>query len=193
MISTRLEKPEDVTAALHRAVIEVYTLHQLRQPFWKLFKSVGPDDLTRSVQAAPSSDSKGAILVYPGNGVKLQILRSILGNAEKAESSTELEEETTSSAESTTSSVEANDLESTMEDTNLDLPDESVQSDQSSDQAKHEISSWDPSWLSVPLTDARIKFAVCQLSMSDRSSVAFSLTDDLGNEKGDAADWEAHP
>ena len=168
MTATRLTTPQELTAALHRAVIEVYTLEEAGRPLSSLRKDPGSDDLTGSVQAAPSSDLQGATLVYPGDSVRVEILRSLSKESVNSKRSDDLQTSVASSkSPAGTEPVEpdaasiaianegASEASSESPEQRLDETTPEI------NQAENQISSWDPSWLSIPLKTVDLKFAVC--------------------------------
>ncbi|KAI9839793.1 MAG: hypothetical protein M1837_001992 [Sclerophora amabilis] len=175
----RLTNPQEITVALHRAVVEVYTFHQADKPLSDLSSSWDSEDLTRSVQISPSSNGQEANLFFPDQEIRAQILSS--NTASQAPLPEEVEEpieEFEEDVEEKTGAVEENQeaAESTLEESRqaetgavemapLDegfLEEAKQKHLQGLDQ---QIASWDRAWLSVPLTSPDIKFAVLKRTL----------------------------
>lgn len=79
---TKVTAPEEVTAALRRAVIEVFTLVQARGNFRALWQRENPEDPTFEDWTADvkldASEDNDAVLAFPSTEVKEQALR-VLG------------------------------------------------------------------------------------------------------------------
>ncbi|KFZ05174.1 hypothetical protein V501_08620 [Pseudogymnoascus sp. VKM F-4519 (FW-2642)] len=141
----KVTDPYELTAALHRAVIEVFALRDAEQPLSKLANSdVGPD-LTAEVQIVMADG--GAKLSLPQNIGLQEIADSLAPRVQEPVDETVVEDET---------AVKADPTES----------EEDVAADRSAVDPLHQaqvqsaVESWDPTWLSVSLNDPEVKFAV---------------------------------
>ncbi|KAH0536194.1 hypothetical protein FGG08_006902 [Glutinoglossum americanum] len=158
----RLASPTALTNALHRAVVEVFTLQQAGKPLGDVsnIPTNLDEDITTPVQIT-LNEQQGISLVYPDGQVKEDILQYAIPS--------ELPQEVIEAA-----------TDETSEDKNIptDLPTEGeppttekegllVAGEQSSGEhyktdshLQEIISTWNPSWLSIPLTEPALKFAI---------------------------------
>ena len=141
----KVADPYELTAALHRAVIEVFALRDADQPLSTLADSgVGPD-LTNEVQIVLVDG--GAKLRLPENIGLLEIANSLVPRVKEAVNETIVEDETAIKADPTESEVDVAADRSPVD----PLHHSHVQS---------AVESWDPIWLSICLTDPEVKFTV---------------------------------
>ncbi|KFY00554.1 hypothetical protein V490_01282 [Pseudogymnoascus sp. VKM F-3557] len=171
----KVTDPYELTAALHRAVVEVFALRDAEQPLSKLANSgVGPD-LTTEVQIVMADG--GAKLSLPQN-IGLQEISDSLAPRVK-EQEQELVDETSIEDET---AVKANPTDSEVD----------VAADRSPVDPLHQsrlqsaVESWDPTWLSVSLNDPEVKFTVVKrvlqltgIRMSDSNINASRNASDL--------------
>ncbi|KAI9833173.1 MAG: hypothetical protein M1819_003796 [Sarea resinae] len=138
MAPAKLSTPQEITAALHRAVIEVFTLQAAGRPLSSV--SNAHDDKviseTDKVAIEPSADGTGATLTYPSESVKEAILQSTVSSPPVAEV------------------VEA-EAEAEESQTELSLP-----ASPSAKELQAAIESWGKKWLSISLQNPDIKFHV---------------------------------
>ncbi len=206
-----LSNPLQLTAALHRAVVEVFTLHQAGEPLGQLGSVVPDDHLTTSVQAAPSDDVRGAALVFPADEVREEILRSLRRPERIAEASLARREgtvpssdqvaddmlapESTSPApieevnqgkiEAGSSPLRVGNVEA-VEDMDTPLQEDASDSNLDINQLEAQVASWGDGWLAIPLRDMSLKFAVriyfqLPTSLWDVSSIIGGLVDCIAN------------
>ncbi|KFY07391.1 hypothetical protein V492_07171 [Pseudogymnoascus sp. VKM F-4246] len=141
----KVTDPYELTAALHRAVVEVFALRDADQPLSKLANSAVGPDLTTEVQIAMVDG--GAQLGLPQNISLQEISDSLAPRVKESVDETIVEDETAVKADPTESEVD-------------------VAADRSPVDPLHEsrvqsaVESWDPTWLSVSLTDPEVKFTV---------------------------------
>ncbi|KAI9856000.1 MAG: hypothetical protein M1813_009325 [Trichoglossum hirsutum] len=170
----RLTSPQALTNALHRAVVEVFTLQQAGRPMGDVsnISSSASGDITTGVQI--TVDGQGVSLAYPDDGIKDEILQSAIASeiaVEEPEAMAEVsgvdagaaESIDSAAAEEGPSAVEKEVLLAAGEEpspTEEPATAESAQSTPNDDQLQQAISSWNPTWLSIPLTNPGFKFAV---------------------------------
>jgi hypothetical protein len=179
----------EVTAALHRAVVEVFTLKQAGRPLSELSNANRGIDNTSGVQISMSqSNPSYPVLKFSAGASQEAILESLsqseqdmeIMEAKEAAGSTEdvFEPETSDDA-----SMRSKTIDPPTED---ESP-EAIAALQLRNY-EHQVASWNPSWLQVSLEDAEIKFAVsepskfsnnilteCRLSSGLCSSPAFAF------------------
>ncbi len=85
MTSTKATLPAQLTAALHRAIVEVYTLRHKGPGVEKVSKIPIREDLTGDVQIMASSDAGNVELIYPSEEIHQSIIQSAREPAEPAE------------------------------------------------------------------------------------------------------------
>ncbi len=162
-----VEDPYEVTAALHRAVVEVFALRAASEPLSLLgVAAIGPD-VTSEVQIISNED--GGRLALPEH-IRLEDITKTFGD---------VVDETTVKTNPTTAEAEvAADRSVPPRATREEVVDEiaakvapteseaNVAADRSTvdplkDAAyKAMVESWDPTWLSISLRDPALKFAV---------------------------------
>lgn len=141
----KVTDPYELTAALHRAVVEVFALRDADQPLSKLANSdVGPD-LTTEVQIVMADG--GAKLSLPQNVGLQEISDSLAPRVKEPVDETIIEDETAVKADPTESEADVAADRSPVD----PLHHSHVQS---------AVESWDPTWLSVSLNDPEVKFTV---------------------------------
>jgi hypothetical protein len=165
---------DEVTAALHRAMVEVLTLQQAGKPLQDISKGFPGEDLTHEVQIRASPT--GVTLQF-GEGASLEdIIQSLAPSVdETAEKSDPTESEEDVAADR--SSVDPLHPEATptgIEETSTkEFPTESeedIAADRSNEDPLDKsasaltydalVASWDPSWLQISLENPEVKFAV---------------------------------
>jgi hypothetical protein len=165
---------EEMTAALHRAVVEVFALKQAGLPLLDVSKAVPGLDSTHDVQIVSSAE--GAQLQFTKDSSLEQVLQSLAPVVdETAEKGAPTESEEDVAADRSDADplhpVEAiTPIDETAGKGQPTESEEDVAADRSgADPLKHSepavtyeelIASWDPSWLQVSVEDPEIKFAV---------------------------------
>ncbi|KFY59076.1 hypothetical protein V496_05807 [Pseudogymnoascus sp. VKM F-4515 (FW-2607)] len=141
----KVTDPYELTAALHRAIVEVFALRDADQPLSKLANSdVGPD-LTTEVQIVTADG--GAKLSLPENVGLQDISDSLAPRVKEPVEETIVEDETAVKADPTESEADVAADRSPID----PLQQSHVQS---------AVESWDPAWLSISLNDPEVKFTV---------------------------------
>jgi hypothetical protein len=173
---------DEVTAALHRAMVEVLALQQAGMPLQNISKGFPGEDLTHEVQI--SSSPTGVTLQF-ADGASLEDIVQSLAPAvdETAEKSDPTESEEDVAADR--SSVDPLHPEATPtgteETSTKEFPTESEE-DVAADRSNEDplgklassltydalVASWDPSWLQISLENPELKFAV-SIASSPRS------------------------
>ena len=170
--ATILTDNEEVTAALHRAMVEVFALQQAGKSLQDISKDVPGEDLTHGVQISHSGT--GAVLDFAGDHSLEDIVRSLSPPVDEAAKHSELSEVHAALAEDRSNvdppqpgSVPAGIEETTKEDK---VSEEGVAANQSyqeppsisSSLLTYEdlIASWGPLWLQVSFENPEVKFAV---------------------------------
>ena len=163
MAHTRITSAQEATAALHRAVVEVYTLQQAGRPLAELSCISPADDMTRTAQASPASDGRSVDLIYPDEETRQGILEAAAVITAEEESAspaaadpTDLETDSAAVFESTTEAIEETSPSEPIPDPTGRLQ-----------QLDEEIASWGASWHAIPLHDLSVKFAVSFSAASD--------------------------
>jgi hypothetical protein len=165
----------EVTAALHRAMVEVLALQQAGNPLQDISKGFPGEDLTHEVQIRSSPTG---VTLHFAEGASLEDIVQSLAPAldETAEKTNPTESEEDVAADR--SSVdplhpEAIPPTGTEETSTKEFPTESeedVAADRSNEDPLHKsastltydalVASWDPSWLQISLDNPEMKFAV---------------------------------
>lgn len=135
-----------ITAAVQRAVVEVYTLHQAGRPLefqdWlpteELLK-----DVTTEVQFVKTR--AGGVIKYGKEQTKANILEALTVKEKAWSLDNEYELNAAKSADA--------------------LADNQQAQNERDKYLKQKIASWDPTWLSVSLKDGNIKFAVLKRTL----------------------------
>ncbi|RDL42062.1 uncharacterized protein BP5553_02041 [Venustampulla echinocandica] len=171
--------PEEVTAALHRALVEVFALKQAGEPLDGISKATPGADLTHDVQVIASD--AGASLVFSENATLEDIVLSLAPQVEEVieENHATESEQDIEADRSTEDLLHPEKVEETVEppahEPQPTESEEDVAADRSEeDPLEHQaptiayaelVASWDPSWLQVSLDDPEIKFAVIKRSL----------------------------
>ncbi|KAI9744115.1 MAG: hypothetical protein M1818_002267 [Claussenomyces sp. TS43310] len=165
----RVTESYEMTAALHRSVVEVFTLLRASRPLSHFSHVVGPDQ-TSSVQV--TSTATGTILSF--ESVSPEEIVQSLTPAEQAPTESEADVAADRSSEDPLhpavdeTAVKINPTESE-EDVAADRSTEDPLTDagKTHEAAVHQrqLASWDPSWLQVSLHDPAVKFAVLKRTM----------------------------
>lgn len=192
----KIKDSGEITAALHRAVVEVFALRQAGKPLSDIFLTEPGPNLTENVQI--NASESGAILQFFENGSLEQIIQSLKPvtppkkgkqrrKARLAATSSSIDETTEKRAPTESEEDVAADrspidplhpeptpkLDETVEKGNPTESEEDVAADRSTVdplKAKSEalVESWGHSWLQISLADPAIKFAVsCMMKLCD--------------------------
>lgn len=167
----KVDDPYEVTAALHRAVVEVFALRAANKPLELLSGApIGPD-VTTEVHIVDGAD--GGRLALPEH-IKLSDITELFTRVEDetAVKTNPSESEAIvaadrSAREPATSHAPVEMVDETVVKTAPSMAEEEVAADRSNvdplrDQAYQQmVESWDPVWLTVSLADPAVKFAVC--------------------------------
>ncbi len=176
---------DEITAALHRAVVEVSTLQKAEKPLNLLFQTEPAEDLTWRVQIRPVEGQPA--LQFPDGasleGLAESLMSPILNEPTMEGAPTESEQDVVTdgpSANSQYSDViqgyKTPEHEAPIEEEAPTESEEDVAADRSEeDPLKQEampfetyqelVASWDPAWLQVSLENRDVKFAVSLLRM----------------------------
>ena len=167
MPSQRLTDTYAITAALHRAVVEVFIFKNAGRSLSEL-SNVPGIDLTGKVDIRPATDG-GAMLEYNDSEIEKRIIQAALAAVEEPTQS----EQDVRSDQSPIDPLRE-ELEASSEKLNSTESEADVAADRSAiDPLKvaddmsaarsyqQQIESWDPAWLQISLQDAEVKFAVC--------------------------------
>ncbi|KAI9641010.1 hypothetical protein NHQ30_010437 [Ciborinia camelliae] len=185
MSQKRIKDSAEATAALHRAIIEVFALRQAGKPLSVISQAEPGPDITQSVQINPSSS--GAILQFLESGSLEQIVQSLAkgkqGRKARLAAISSIDETTekgtpTESEEDIAADRSPVDplhpeptpkIDETAEKVNPTESEEDVAADRSTvdplKAAEALVASWGHSWLQVSLADPEIKFAVVKRTM----------------------------
>ncbi|KAM0156203.1 hypothetical protein ACHAQE_006501 [Botrytis cinerea] len=184
----KIESSAKATAALHRALVEVFALRQAGRPLSEISQTQPGIDLTENVQINPSES--GAILQFLENGSLEQIIQSLappMATSKKGKQRRKARLAATSSIDETsekTAPTESEEdvaadrspidplhpeptpkIDETVKKENPTESEEDVAADRSTvdplkDSAEALVASWGNSWLQISLADPAIKFAV---------------------------------
>ncbi|KAK0104576.1 hypothetical protein ONS95_004862 [Cadophora gregata] len=171
---------DEITAALHRAMVEVFALREAGLPLGQLSNHAPGQDLTLDVTFEQSSS--GPVLKFMDAAPPLEDIVESLTQAgdETAEHENPTESEEDVAADRSTIDPLRPDAEPAAEDTlekrNPTESEEDVDADRSSEDPLHQanamevtyeelIASWGSSWLEVSLENPEIKFAVLKRMM----------------------------
>jgi len=169
-----IKDPDEVTAALHRAIVEVFALQQVGMPLKDISAAIPGVDLTHEVQISPTAT--GATLQFSQEASLEQVIQSLTPAVDDEttvkENPTESEEDVAADRSTIDplhpSSPEV-EVDETAEKGNPTESEEDVAADRStvdplsgSTQMTYGelVASWDPSWLQISLENPEIKFAV---------------------------------
>jgi hypothetical protein len=161
MPAEKVTDPYEATAALHRAIVEVFTLKQAGRQLSELSNADIGIDKTSDVHISVSrSDCSNPVLKYSAGASEEAILDSLSQSEQFAETeeSTEdgFEPETSDDASIMGSNISKDPL----------MEDESPEAIDALQLSRYEqqVASWNSSWLRISLEDAEIKFAVGKAS-----------------------------
>jgi hypothetical protein len=185
MPAEKVMDPYEATAALHRAVVEVFTLRQAGKPLSELSNAGRGMDNTGDVHISVSLSSPSAPLLKFSTGVSEKAILESMSQSEQVVEAVESTEDVFElETPGDTSIMGSNTIKDLLPE------DESPEAIEAIKLTNYEqqIASWDPSWLRVSLEDAEIKFAVseaskfsnnlltnCRLSSELCSSLAFAF------------------
>lgn len=170
----KVDDPYEVTAALHRAVVEVFALKAANKPLELLSGApIGPD-VTTEVYIVDGAD--GGRLALPEHIKLSDITEFFTQEDETAVHTNPTESEADIAADRSARKPAANHAPVEMVDetevkTAPSMAEEEIAADRSNvdplkDQAFQQmVESWDPVWLTVSLADPAVKFAVSQFSL----------------------------
>jgi len=175
MPANRVADPNQLTAALHRSIVEVFALRQAGYSITNI--SNMESDFTTTIQIRPSLS--GAELQFTDAAEKEQLIRSLLPSEEAP---TESEQDITADRSDIDPLNPADETAVKNEPTESE---EDVAADRSEEDPLHpelqskdyqnQIASWDASWLQVSLADAEIKFAVSSPFQVQLGSITNSM------------------
>lgn len=184
----KIESSAKATAALHRALVEVFALRQAGRPLSEISQTQPGIDFTENVQINPSDS--GAILQFLENGSLEQIIQSLappMTPSKKSKQKRKARLAATSSIDETSEKTAPTESEEDVaadrspidplhpeptpkidETVKKETPTESeedIAADRSTvdplkDSAEALVASWGNSWLQISLADPAIKFAV---------------------------------
>lgn len=160
MPNSRIEDPNQLTAALHQGLVEVFALRQAGHSINDIANT--GLDLTSRIQITPSLS--GAELQFSDAAEKEQMIQSLLPTEEAPTQSEQdvtadrSEEDPLHPADET--AVKSDPTESE-EDVAADRSEvDPLKPELHPKDYQNQVASWDPSWLQVSLVDLEIKFAV---------------------------------
>ncbi|KAI9850775.1 MAG: hypothetical protein M1838_005108 [Thelocarpon superellum] len=152
MTRERLQSPRDLTAALHRAVIEVWTFHQAGRPLAELSSASLEDDATIDVQVNVSADGATVDLTFPDDAIRERILQS----ATQADIAPTMEEAVIEASDGEAEAEEQTQpSEEQVEETSISAADRL-----SHEELDRRITTWGTGWHSISLADPALKFAL---------------------------------
>ncbi|PMD55781.1 uncharacterized protein K444DRAFT_537093 [Hyaloscypha bicolor E] len=174
-----IKDSDEVTAALHRAIVEVFALQQVGMPPKDISAAIPGVDLTHEVQISPTAT--GATLQFSQKASLEQVIQSLTPAVDDEttvkENPTESEEDVAADRSTIDplhpSSPEV-EVDETAEKGNPTESEEDVAADRStvdplsgSTQMTYGelVASWDPSWLQISLENPEIKFAIVKRTM----------------------------
>jgi hypothetical protein len=165
---------EVITACLHRAMVEVFTVREVGETLSIVSQTVPGEDITADIQLVQSAT--GVRLQFPESVPLEQIIQSLsppIDETEEKFAPTEFEEDVAADRSSTDPLHPESTPELVDETATKEAPTESeedVAADRSTvDPLKEDvapryytdvIASWDPSWLQISLENPEVKFAV---------------------------------
>ncbi|POS84800.1 hypothetical protein EPUL_002557 [Erysiphe pulchra] len=179
---------EEITAIIHRVLVEIFVWQQANHQLADICMASNPStDFTMNVNMT-YSPKVGITLQYPDNTTMEKIIRSL--RPEKSEDKAILTHESESSLTEISDNptiaakiIEPDDIKESEQ--SLDeklyrkgkIPPEEATADNLNDSKKtsleskkfqESVTSWDPSWMNIPITDTDLKFTVGSLSTSTR-------------------------
>jgi hypothetical protein len=149
----------ETTAALHRAIVEVFALKQAGRPLLEVSQVEPGRDTTEKVQITPSDS--GAKLQFTEGGSLEQIVESLAPVTAMTVTKPVAKPIAKPVAKPAAKIPKTSDelaVDAVPEDMVFD-PVEEVETVKTPSKSKL-VSSWDPSWLQISLADPEIKFAV---------------------------------
>ena len=159
---------DEITAALHRAVVEVFALQQAGLPLRDISAAAPGDDLTLEVQISPSA--AGAALQFSQEASLEDIVQSLTPAVEDEttvkENPSESEENIAADRSTTDPLHPSSEVDETAAKGNPTESEEDVAADRSTvdplSQMTYDelVASWDPTWLQISLENPEVKFAV---------------------------------
>lgn len=172
-----VEDTEEMTAALHRAMVEVFSVNQAGLPLVMVSEYTPGLDFTHDVQIIPSAG--GAQLQFTKNSSLEQVLQSLTPPADETAGKgalTESEKDVAadrSDEDPLDHEEKQTPVDETAEKGEPTESEEDVAADRSeADPLKHSesvltyeelIASWDPSWLQVSVQDPEVLFAASSI------------------------------
>lgn len=179
--SMKLEDPYEVTAALHRAVVEVFALRAAELPLSTLGAAGITPDMTSEVQIVAAQD--GARLGLPDH-IKLEELTATLRPARdevSVKTNPSPAEAEVAADRTEVDPIMATKVKGAVDETitkgNPSPAEAEVAADRSGNDPLKDatfmqmVEHWDPVWLSVSLKEPEVKFAV-----SHRSTISLDCT-----------------
>lgn len=157
----KVTDPYEATAALHRAVVEVFTLRQAGRPLSDLSNAGRGVDKTSEVNISVSRSNPSAPVLKFSNSVSEEAILESLNPQEQAVATEESTEDPFGPENSDQPSIKGSTT------TNGPLmEDQSPEAIEALQLTKHEhqAASWNPSWVNISLVDTEIKFAVSEAS-----------------------------
>jgi hypothetical protein len=191
----------EITAALHRAMVEVLALQQAGMPLEAVSLAAPGEDRTWEVQIV--AGAAGPFLQFTGSASLesvVQALAPVLNESQEEGAPTESEEDVDADKSvddplNLPKTFEGNSL--TEEDKNPTESQEDLDAERSpidylrSESAYKDIlASWDPSWLQVPLENPQVKFAVSSRKPILPNSQANRCPD---HQTHNANNWSTNP
>jgi hypothetical protein len=190
---------DEITAALHRSMVEVFALQQAGKPLEDISKVIPLEDLTTEVQLSPHG--KEVTLRFPQSVSLDDIVESLapaVGETFEKEAPTESEEDVAADR-STIDPLHPESVETSIEtptaNENPTESEEDVTADRSSEDPLHSmtsqitfeelIASWGTEWLQITLENPEIKLAVSVFLLNESPCVLISK---IGTEAYDAID-----
>ena len=174
----KLDDPYEITAALHRAVVEVFALRAAEVPLSQLGNAAIGPDVTAEVQIVQHDD--GARLGLPDH-ITLEDLTTSLSpskNETSVKTNPSVSEAIVAADRDNIDPMVSEKVSEAIDETlakgNPSASEEIVAADRSGSDPLRDaafqsmVESWDPVWLSVSLREPAVKFAV-----SDRHSLNF--------------------
>jgi hypothetical protein len=170
--SRRVTDPYELTAMLHRAVVEVFALQAAGKGLSLLGAGGVEPDITAESSIVRTDDGMGAALVAPKGVTVEQIANALLAWDETAVKTNPSDSEADVAADRSTvdalftSQMKKDLLDETAEKGNPSVSEAIVAADRShidplkGEDYKELVESWDPIWLDVALVDSEVKFAV---------------------------------
>lgn len=165
----KMTDADEITAALHRAMVEVFALQQAGIPIAKVTKASVGQDYTYEVQITPSAS--GVSLQFPelfSLQDLLQTLSPAIDETKEKVAPTESEEDVAadrSTIDPLHPEYTPTTSNETLEKGNPTESEEDVAADRSEEDPLAEktfnVESWDPSWKEISLENPEVKFVVC--------------------------------